>query len=73
VVFNALSGTGNTRSAVALELVPLVVYVVFIYLIGIRLHQPVHICFIAEWIYYISLFVGCILYFRFAPWDKKRI
>jgi putative MATE family efflux protein len=73
VVFNGLSGTGNTRSALALEIVTLVVYVVFVYIMGVKLHQPVHVCFISEWIYYIGLFVSTILYFRFAPWDKKKI
>ena len=73
VVFNALSGTGNTRSALMLELITLVVYVFSIYIMGIKFHQPVHICFISEWIYYIGLFVNSLLYFRFFPWDKKKI
>jgi putative MATE family efflux protein len=73
VVFNALSGTGNTRSAFAIEMVVLVVYTFFIYLVGIRLHQPVHVCFLVELIYFSGLLVGSVLYFRLASWRDKRV
>ena len=73
VVFSGLSGTGNTRPALILEMLILILYVIFIYIIGIKLSQPVHICFISEWIYYVGLLGGCVVYFRFASWDKKKI
>ena len=73
VVFSSLSGTGNTRSALALELIILVIYFIYIYITGIKMRVPVHICFIAEWIYFFGLLLSCIFYFRFAPWDKKKI
>ena len=41
-------GTGNTRSAFAMELVTLVFYTLFIYVAGMRLHLPVAICFLTE-------------------------
>ncbi len=45
IVFNGVTGTGNTRSAFAMELVTLVFYTLFIYVAGMRLHLPVAICF----------------------------
>ncbi|MDR3260262.1 MAG: MATE family efflux transporter [Tannerella sp.] len=73
VVFNGLSGTGNTRPALMLELGVLVVYILFIYLAGVQFRQPVHICYLCELIYFLSLLAGCVLYFRFASWEKKKI
>ena len=43
IVFNGVTGTGNTRSAFAMELVTLVFYTLFIYVAGMRLHLPVAI------------------------------
>ncbi|MDR1601619.1 MAG: MATE family efflux transporter [Tannerella sp.] len=73
VVFNALSGTGNTRPAFVIEIAVLTVYTFFIYLTGTQMHQPVHVCFIAEPIYFACMMAGSILYFRFAPWRDRRI
>ncbi|MDR0845143.1 MAG: MATE family efflux transporter, partial [Tannerella sp.] len=73
IVFNGLSGTGNTRPAFILEAGILVVYVLYLYIVGIRMRQPVHICYIVELVYFIGLLACCILYFRFARWDKKKI
>jgi putative MATE family efflux protein len=73
VVFNGLSGTGNTRPAFILELGVVAVYILFIYVVGVRLRQPVHICYMCEFIYFLALLAGCVLYFRYASWDKKKI
>jgi putative MATE family efflux protein len=73
VVFNGLSGTGNTRPAFLIELGVLVIYLLFIYVAGVRLRQPVHICYLCESLYFLGLLAGCVWYFRFAAWEKKRI
>lgn len=73
IVFSGLSGTGNTRSAFAIEMVVLVVYTFFIYESGIVFRQPVHICFFSEFIYFSFLLLGSVLYLRFAAWEKKKI
>ncbi|MDR2041429.1 MAG: MATE family efflux transporter [Tannerella sp.] len=73
VVFNGLSGTGNTRPAFVIEFGVLLVYILFVYVAGVQLRQPVHICYLCELIYFLVLLAGCTLYFRFAAWEKKRI
>ena len=73
VLFNSISGTGNTKSALILELGVLAAYLVFIYIIGICLELPVHFCFCAEILYFVGLFIGSVAYLRFANWQKKKI
>lgn len=73
IVFNGLSGTGNTRSAFVIEIGVLVIYTLYIYTIGVVYHQPVHICFTAELVYFFFLLLGCIVYLRYASWEKKKI
>lgn len=57
IVFNGVTGTGNTRSAFVMELATLVFYTLFIYVVGMRLHMPVAICFMTEVVYYTGLLV----------------
>ena len=73
VFFNGVSGTGNTKSALILELSVLALYIVYIYFVGIHFKLPVHICFTAEILYFIGILTGSVLYLRFADWQKKII
>lgn len=73
VVFNAVSGTGNTRSALALELVTLLFYCLYIYIIGMRLKMPVHICFLSEIVYFGFLLLFSAIYIQKANWQGKKI
>lgn len=73
VFFNSVSGTGNTKSALILELGVLVLYTVYIYLTGMYFKLPVYICFSAEIVYFSGLLIGSAFYLRFADWKKKKI
>ena len=73
IVFNGITGTGNTRSAFAIEVGTLVFYALFIYVAGVRLHLPVAVCFMTEIIYYVGLLLASLFYLRYASWQDKKI
>jgi Na+-driven multidrug efflux pump len=73
VFFNSVSGTGNTKSAMLLEMVVLALYALHIYVVGVYYKFPVHICMTAEIVYFMGLLIGSVLYLRFARWEKKKI
>ena len=73
IVFNGVTGTGNTRSAFVMELVTLVFYTLFIFVAGIRLHMPVAICFMTEVVYYTGLLFASVIYLKKASWQNKKI
>jgi putative MATE family efflux protein len=73
VCFNGVSGTGNTRSALLIELITLVFYCIYIYIIGLRLKMPVHICFTSEIIYFGLLFAMSAFYLKKGNWRNKKI
>ena len=73
IVFNGVTGTGNTRSAFVMELATLVFYTLFIYVVGMRLHMPVAICFMTEVVYYTGLLVASVIYLKKASWQNKKI
>lgn len=73
VAFNGVSGTGNTRAALFMELAVLFLYVLFVYVAGMRLRMPVAVCFITEIIYYSGLFIASVIYLKKASWQNKKI
>ena len=73
IVFSGVTGTGNTRSAFAIELGTLVFYSLFIYIAGVRMHWPVAVCFMTEIIYYVGLLLASLFYLRYAAWQDKKI
>jgi putative MATE family efflux protein len=73
VVFNGVSGTGNTFVALKLELITLVFYCLYVYILGIRLKLPVHICFTSELIYFGLLLLLSALYMKKGNWKNKEI
>ncbi|MDR2680716.1 MAG: MATE family efflux transporter [Tannerella sp.] len=73
VFFNSVSGTGNTKSALILEIGVLILYTIYVYLSGMYMKLPVHICFGAEILYFAGIFIGSAAYLRFADWQKKKI
>jgi putative MATE family efflux protein len=73
IVFNGVSGTGNTRSALLIEFIILIFYTIYIIVIGMYLKMPVHICFTSEIIYYGGLLTLSALYLKKGNWQNKRI
>ena len=73
VAFNGVSGTGNTRAALWMEMAVLVLYVLFVYVAGMRLKLPVEICFLTEVIYYTGLLLASVIYLKKAAWQDKKI
>lgn len=73
VAFSGVTGTGNTRSALVIEVATLVFYALYVYIMGMRLHMPVAVCFTTEVIYYTGLLVASAFYLKKATWQNKKI
>lgn len=73
VVFNSISGTGNTRAALMLEIITLVMYVLYMIWVVIYKQASVAICWTVEYVYWGGLLIMALLYFRYAKWQTKVI
>lgn len=73
IAFNGISGTGNTQAALLLEMITLVAYGAYIFIVGIWLKAPVEICFTIEILYYTLLLITSYIYLKKAKWQHKRI
>ena len=73
VVFNAISGTGNTRAALILEFIALAFYSIYMYWIIIIEQAPTSICWTVEYVYWGGLLIAGLLYFKYAKWQNKIV
>lgn len=73
VIFQFISGTGNTRSALAVETGTLVFYMLYIGIMAFYLRFPVEVCWGSEILYWLVLFVLSIVYLYRADWQSKKI
>ncbi|NDV84615.1 MATE family efflux transporter [Bacteroides sp. 51] len=73
VVFNSISGTGNTRAALILESGTLVFYVAYLLVVGTVFKAPVEVCFTTELVYYTLLLIISYIYLKKAKWQNKEL
>lgn len=73
IFFNAVSGTGNTRTALLIECSTLILYVFWIWLTAIHWQAPLYVCWTTEIIY--AFFIGLLsfIYFKKGNWISKKI
>ena len=73
ILFNTVSGTGNTRSALFIELIALVAYVLSVIYLVIYLKADVAICWTTEYIYLVCMFSLTYWYMKKGNWKNKKI
>lgn len=73
VLFNAVSGTGNTRTALIFELVTLTVYVFYIWWMVFHLKSSVALAWTSEHLYWGLIAMFSIFYLRSGKWKDRQI
>lgn len=72
IYFFSVSGTGNTRSALLIEMGSIFLYVLFIYYIAIWRHADVAVCWTAEHVYDTLIF-SSFFYLWKGKWRNKSL
>jgi Na+-driven multidrug efflux pump len=70
---NAVTGTANTRINLLIELITIVFYCCYVYLVLERWNMPILYGWMSEWVYWLSLFIFSYLYIRSGKWKGKVI
>ena len=73
IVFNAVSGTGNTRTAFAIEFLTLFFYISYVYYTAIVSPSSVAVVWMSEFVYWIVIGTLGYLYLWKGNWRKKEI
>jgi putative MATE family efflux protein len=73
VLFNGVLGTGNTRSGLAIEIFTLCLYLVFAWLLAVKLRVPIESVWLCEYMYAIVLGTLSWIYLRMGKWEGRVI
>ena len=72
IYFFSVSGTGNTKSALMIDMASIFVYVAYTFLVGIWLHADVAVCWTTEHVYNGMLLIS-FFYLWKGNWRNKRL
>ncbi len=70
--FETISGTGNTRSALFVELGILAIYVIYTWIMT-KITTDIQWVWTAEFVYGILIGFASLVYIKFAKWQKKTV
>lgn len=73
VWLNAVTGTGNSRVNLVIEIVAIVFYSIYIYLVLRKYQLPITIAWMSEWLYWLIMFALSFWYIRSGKWRGKEI
>lgn len=73
IVFHAVSGTGNTKTAFLIEFITLFFYLGYVYYTAILNPQPVAVVWMSEFVYWSLIGLVGYIYLRKGNWQKKVI
>jgi putative MATE family efflux protein len=73
IIFNSVSGTGNTRTAFLIEFFTMFFYISYVYYTAIVNPYSVEIVWLSEFVYWLFIGLSGYFYLRYGNWQKKQI
>lgn len=69
----AVTGTGNTKMNLKIEIVAITIYCIYVYVILEKCNLPILYGWMSEWIYWTSILIPCFIYLKSGKWKGKKI
>lgn len=73
ILLSTIMGTGNTRQALRIEFISLVLYVLYMVFVIFYARSPLAVCWTCEYVYAIPSCLLAVCYLRRDTWRQKRI
>lgn len=73
VWMNAVTGTGNSRITFLIELITIILYCIYVYVVLETCNLSITYGWLSEWLYWLSIFFLSWLYMRSGKWKHKVI
>jgi MATE family multidrug resistance protein len=73
VWMNAVTGTGNSRITFLIELITIILYCIYVYVVLEKYSLSITYGWMSEWLYWLNLFFFSWLYMRSGKWKGKVI
>jgi len=72
-MFAVVTGSGNTKTALVIEIIIIFLYMLICYTLGIVMKASVHIIWFTEPLYFMIMGIAGFLFFKFGNWRHKQI
>jgi putative MATE family efflux protein len=73
VWLNAVTGTGNSNVTLYIEIMAIVLYTIYVYLVLEVFRMSITVGWMSEYLYWSVLFIASFIYIRSGKWKKKVI
>lgn len=73
VWLHAVTGTGNTKITFLIEVMAIIIYCTFVFIVMEKMKLSIIYGWMSEWIYWTCMFIPSFLYLRSGSWQKKVI
>lgn len=73
IPFRAISGTGNTKTALLIESISVLIYLAYTYYASIIAVYPLHLVWASEFVYFGFMIILSWSYLRFGNWKSREI
>lgn len=73
ILFQTVSGTGNTRSALLMDLGPFALSALFVYFVVVKWKMDVAVCWLNEHVYWFLVMLISYIYMKKADWRSKKL
>jgi len=70
---NAVTGTGNSKMNLVIEIMAILFYCTYVYVVLEKLNLPITIGWGSEWLYWTILFIPSYFYMKSGKWKAKKI
>jgi multidrug resistance protein, MATE family len=70
---NAVTGTGNSRITFLIELITIILYCTYVYVVLEKYNLSIVYGWMSEWLYWVSIFILSYLYMKSGKWKGKVI
>jgi Na+-driven multidrug efflux pump len=70
---NSVTGTGNTKINLTIEIFSISLYIIYIYIVLEKLKLPISFGWMSEWLYWLCIGIPAYLYIKSGKWKNKKI
>ena len=72
VCLNAVTGTGNTKINLMIEMITIVIYIVYVYMVMEVYNLSIAWGWGSEWVYWTSIFIMSFAYLKSGKWNNAK-
>jgi Na+-driven multidrug efflux pump len=73
ILLSTVSGSGNTRAAMVIEIINIIIYCIYVYICAIILESSIETVWFAEIIYWVMMGVLSAVYLKSGKWKNIKI